>query len=235
RTEVIVGQLRDVVLDAYFGDRVRRDRAQLRGLVDERVARLPVAAARRRVEKACHAGVLGQTREPDGRGVVDVEGDVRVEVAQRIVRERAEVNNRVESVEMTHLHVAQVEPQLVDVLDAGAERALTEEITVEPDDFVASAEEHRYHHGADVALVSGDQNSHLLLHSKAATAATSPRFSTVYHFSHVAIMDSKSHLLAVSILPGAQIQLIGMLRRHPWCAWHPAAEPARPPRRTITS
>ena len=69
-------------------------------LVEEVVAVGAVEAARRREDEAADAGLLRRGRDAHRADVVDVEGRRRVEVAERIVRQRGEVDDRVEAVEV---------------------------------------------------------------------------------------------------------------------------------------
>src|SRR4029453_3431182 len=59
-TEPVGRHLSPVVLDSHLRDCIRRDRTKVRRLVDERVAGLTIAAARRRVEEPSHPGFLGK-------------------------------------------------------------------------------------------------------------------------------------------------------------------------------
>jgi len=154
--ERVVGQLRHVLFDTELGDVVGRDRSELGRLIDEVVACLAVDAAGRGEEEALHAGVLRELRKADRGSMVDVVRDLGVQVAQRIVGERREVDDRVEPLQVRRLDVPKVQPQLRNVVNARSERTPPEEITVEADHLVAGAEQHRHHHGADVTLVSGD-------------------------------------------------------------------------------
>ena len=112
----LIRQLRHVLLDADLRDGVGRDRVKLGRLVHEIVAGFAVAAARGGVEEARHAGLLCEPREAHRGGVVDVVRDLRIQVAQRIVGERGQVDDGVESFEVRRLHVPQVDAQLTNVL-----------------------------------------------------------------------------------------------------------------------
>ena len=72
----------------------------------------------------------------------------------------AQVGDGIESLQVLRSNVPEIERHLGNVANAGAERALPEEIAVQADHLVAGVEQHRHHYGADVALVSGDQDAH---------------------------------------------------------------------------
>jgi hypothetical protein len=163
RHEVGVGQLGEVVLDAHLGDRVRRDRFERRVLADELVARLrAVDRARRGVREALDACLLRQPGEPRRRVVVDVVGDLGGERAERVVRQRRHVHDRVEALQVRDGDVAQVDRKARHVGGVErAEHAVGEQAAVEAGDLVAGRGEDRGHDGAQVALVAGQQNAHV--------------------------------------------------------------------------
>ena len=93
--------------------------------------------------------------------MVDVVGRLRVQIADRVVADGRQVQHRVEADEVLDLDVAHV---LADRLDLGrrlAERARGEQIEVQPDHLVAGLLEQGGHHGADVAVVAGDEYAHM--------------------------------------------------------------------------
>ncbi len=92
--------------------------------------------------------------------MVDVVGQLRVEVAERIVRQGGEVDDGLEALEMAGLDVPDVEPDAGDLLPAIPEAARLVEARVEPHHLVTGFQEQRHHDGADVALVAGDQHLH---------------------------------------------------------------------------
>ena len=88
--------------------------------------------------------------------MVDLVGDVRVQVPERIVGQRREVNDRVEALQASCLDVSQVESSLGDIVNPRCERTLPEEVAVETGHLVAGIEQHGHRHGTDIALVAGD-------------------------------------------------------------------------------
>ena len=94
--------------------------------------------------------------------VVDVVGELAIEVAERVVRQGGEVDDRVEPAQVVHGHVAQVALDRRDARQARrvAEGAGAVEIDVEADDLVTGGQEFRHEDGADVAEVTGDEDPH---------------------------------------------------------------------------
>ena len=94
--------------------------------------------------------------------MVDVVGQGRVEVAQGIVRQRGQVHDRVDPVELLHRDVAQVGVDLRDRREPVgiAERAAAIQVGVEPDDVVSRRLEDGDEDGADVAEMTGDEYAH---------------------------------------------------------------------------
>lgn len=161
RREGGVGKLEEGRLELDLGDRVGGDRGERRLLVELRVApRGTVVRARRGEEKTRHAGLLGQSREPQRTMEIDVVGQLGVEVAERVVRQRPEMDDGIEALEVGPLDFAQIAPADVVVRFRRAEAAGLEEAGVEPDDLVTGLLEERYQHGADVTVMSGDENAH---------------------------------------------------------------------------
>ena len=90
---------------------------------------------------------------------VDSVGQVRVEIAQRVVGQGGQMHDRVEAGEIAGLDVAQVLAQLGDVrqwlhLHPGIEPA------VEPHDLMAGITHHRCQHRSDIAEMTRHQHPH---------------------------------------------------------------------------
>ena len=92
-------------------------------LVEQPVAARAVQAARRGEQEALDAGLLGRLGQAHRRVEVDVVGQIGVEVAERIVGERGEVDDRVEALEVLGAHVAEVDVELWDVVGRADEVA----------------------------------------------------------------------------------------------------------------
>ena len=91
--------------------------------------------------------------------MVDVEGQLRVEVAERIVRQRSQVQDRVEPFEVAGLRVADV-GGLRRGLGCRSEIAADEIPRVHAHDPVPARLQHGGEHRTDEPLVTGDQDSH---------------------------------------------------------------------------
>ena len=72
-----------------------------------------------------------------GAAVVDVVGQLRIQVAQRVVRERRQVDDGVEALEVSSSRRRGCPSGSRDLREALAERAGLVEVAVEPDDLVA--------------------------------------------------------------------------------------------------
>ena len=92
--------------------------------------------------------------------MVDVVGPVGVEVPERDVRQRRQVDDGVEAPQVVRGDVADIliyRGRRVVVL---AEDAVAEECRIEAHDVVALRVEVAGHDRADIALVAGDENAH---------------------------------------------------------------------------
>jgi hypothetical protein len=94
--------------------------------------------------------------------MVDFVSDVRIEVAERIVRKRRQMDDRVEAGEIAPCDVPHI---LADRRHVGdpptpGKRAALVEIAVQPGDIVPGCEQYRDHYRADIALVTRDQHFH---------------------------------------------------------------------------
>src|SRR5205085_10540377 len=104
-----------------------------------------------------------------------------VQVAERVVRERREVDDGVEAGQVRRGYVADVPRQLVQAPDLRPEVAATVEERVQADDVVAGLGDERRDHRADVAVVAGDEDLHgrsstrSASSSAAAASATTPK------------------------------------------------------------
>jgi hypothetical protein len=92
--------------------------------------------------------------------VIDGIRDTCTEITERIVGERGEVNERVETLEVRHLHIADVTPDRVlgpcEILPEGALLVVE---GVEAGHLVSCPGQHRYKDAADVAVVATYEHS----------------------------------------------------------------------------
>ena len=110
--------------------------------------------------KPLDPGLLGEGGEADGGEVIDVLGQLRVEIAQRVVGEGREVDDGVEALEVGYFDRAHVLLDGADGLTPGSEGRTPVQIRVQPHDVVARLEHHRGHDRPDVASTPREQDSH---------------------------------------------------------------------------
>ncbi len=162
RAEIGVGQFGDVTLGKDLRPPVRRHRTKRARLVDKVGGRLAVVAARRRKQETAHAGLLGHVSHMHAAAMIDVVGDVRVEIAQRIVRQRCQVDNRILSCEILGTDIADVLADMWhrSLRTAPVVGASFVEVGIETGDCVPCPEQVRHHHGSEIALVAGNKHAH---------------------------------------------------------------------------
>src|SRR5260370_451836 len=121
----------------------------------------PVDAAGRRIDERRDARFLAAPRQLDRAGVVDREGRARIMLAERIIRELCEMDDRVVAGDVARRDLPDV---LVDGAgpDAGVvvEPAASVEPAIEPGDRMPVLEKHRAEDGADIPIRTGNQNPH---------------------------------------------------------------------------
>jgi hypothetical protein len=92
--------------------------------------------------------------------VVDVVRQLGIEIAERIVGKRGEVDDGVDALQVVAGRVAQISPQGRDSRHRPEKIAPIVEAGVHPDDVVPRALQHRNHDRSDEAGMAGDENSH---------------------------------------------------------------------------
>ena len=162
RTEAVAGERGDIALRPDFRLAIRRHRVERAGLVDHLLAGFAVIRAGRRHYEARHARLLRHPCQMDAAAVIDAEGDVRIDVAQGIVRQRREVDDGVDARQIGARHVANVLPEHGHIGNpaAGLIGAALVKVAVAADDLVARLQEHRHHHRSDIAKMAGHQDFH---------------------------------------------------------------------------
>ena len=95
--------------------------------------------------------------------MVNVVSELRIEVTDRIVRKRGEMDYSVEASQVCRSQVAKVLGQLGNSRHRLPEITLGEEIGVEADHFVASGLENGRRNSADISLVTGQEYAHEFL------------------------------------------------------------------------
>ena len=145
--EPVASERREALLRAHLGLGVGGQRLERRPLVEQVVrSRRAVHRAGRREDEPPDAGGLGLSCDAQRRVEVDVVGPLLVEVADRIVGERRQVDDRVEPLEVRGRHVANVAMHGHDRPEVAPEVAPAVEARVEPDDVVARAGDDRREH-----------------------------------------------------------------------------------------
>src|SRR5436305_5265443 len=92
--------------------------------------------------------------------MVDFEGKLWVQVAQRIVGERGKMNDRLKTIEIDGLERADVLPQRENGVRPPSERRAPVEVRVDADNLVPGGDHHRGHYRSDVAPAAGDEDPH---------------------------------------------------------------------------
>ena len=109
-----------------------------------------------------NAGFLGKPSKADAGAVVDRVGDLRAEIAERIIGQSSKMNDGIEALDITGSDVTDV------LLHHGNVRnrapwligASFVEIAVEPHDVVPCLQQHRHHHCSDVAKMTRYKDLH---------------------------------------------------------------------------
>ena len=92
--------------------------------------------------------------------MVDLVGRLRVQVADRVVADGGQVDDRVEALEVLDLEITDVTRERLNLGNLVPERARGEEVGVDADDVMAGGLDDRDEDGADVAVVAGDEYAH---------------------------------------------------------------------------
>ena len=110
-------------------------------------------------QEAADTGRLSRLRQVDRGGPVDLAREVGIQVAQRIVGQPGQVDDRVEARQVVRVRVADVAVQRGNRWRRGAERASGEQVDVHPDDVVPRLDQHRDNDAADIARMAGDEDA----------------------------------------------------------------------------
>src|SRR5262249_52526845 len=94
--------------------------------------------------------------------VINLVGDIRTEIAQRIVGQSRQMDDGIEPREIADIDVANILANMRHVEDvaAGGKRAAFVEMAIETDNLIARLQQHRNHDGSDVAQMSCYQYTH---------------------------------------------------------------------------
>ena len=158
-----IGELGDGLLGLDLGPGVGGQGIERVVLVQVELLSLAVDRAAPGEEETRHAGLLGDLRQADRGIAVDVEGDLGVHLAHRVVGDRRQVHDAVAPVEVPGVDLADVLDQLAVGLDQGLPVAALEEVEVAADDGVALLLEDVDQVGSDVTAMACDENFHGLV------------------------------------------------------------------------
>jgi hypothetical protein len=157
---MVVRELGEIALDKDLGHGISRHWAELRGFVQEVVPGRTVRAAGRGEDETAHPCCLRQFREPHCCVVVDVVGQAGIQIAQRVVRQRGQMQHRVEAFHVRLRQATDIFTDLRDVLRSLPEVAAREEIGVQADNLMAGGAQDGASNGADIAFMSSQKDSH---------------------------------------------------------------------------
>ncbi len=147
----VIGQAGDLVLRQLFGPAVWRHRIEASGLIYQVFTGCPVDTARRGEDESGDTRLPGRRRKPNRGTIVDLVGQFRVKVAQRIVRQASQVDDRLEPLELFNLDVPDIPAQRGDIGGSRPERREAEQVTVKTGDLVPRLLEQRRQPSPDVS------------------------------------------------------------------------------------
>src|ERR1700683_2509374 len=101
--------------------------------------------------------------------MIDFVGQLRVDIAQRIVGERGKMADRFEAFQVATFDIANILNDAVGLRQRPFEKAVDEKIGIEADNFVASFLKNRNQQHSDVAMMTGYQDSHSISRTMRAT------------------------------------------------------------------
>ena len=94
--------------------------------------------------------------------MIDLVRQRRVQIAQRIVGERRQMDDGIEAAQIRDLEGADVLAEGRDRLAPGTERRAAIEVSVDAGHLVPGLLQKRRHDGADVTATAGEENSHVV-------------------------------------------------------------------------
>ena len=156
--EVVVGELGEALLSHRLAFAVRRHRVESAGLVNRLVASRAIERARRRESE--DPSYLGHLRHVNCAVRVHTVGGLRIQVTDRVVGDRCEVNDGVEPFDVFRRHITNVPSPLFIACRLGAEVASVVPADVEADDLVAGCSQEWDEYRANVAAVASDEHPH---------------------------------------------------------------------------
>jgi hypothetical protein len=98
--------------------------------------------------------------QPDGALMVDVISARGIQIAQGVIGQRRQMDDRIESAKLVGGHVPDIRGDSGHTRRVCPERAIGKETIIETDDVVPGGLKQGRQDGADVSLVSRNENSH---------------------------------------------------------------------------
>jgi hypothetical protein len=86
--------------------------------------------------------------------MIDVVGEMGIEISQRVIRQRAQMGYRIEAAEIGNGQISEILSDCRDLPGWIPEIATGKQVRIEPDDFVAGRLKDSHGNGADVTLVA---------------------------------------------------------------------------------
>ena len=86
--------------------------------------------------------------------MVNVVGETRIEIAQRIVRKRGEMNHRVEASHIADCQIAEILADFGNFRERVAEVAARKQVGIKSHHFMTGVPQDRTCHGADIAFMT---------------------------------------------------------------------------------
>jgi hypothetical protein len=121
-----------------------------------------VGTARRKHHETTSSSGLTEFGEANSSEMVDVVSELRIEIAEWVVGKCGEMNDSVESLQVFLDKIAKIFAESWNFHGGRAEVAAFEKVGVETHNMVTGSLDEGSRDGADIALVSGEKNFHVL-------------------------------------------------------------------------
>ena len=158
--EILVGERGEIAFDEDFRFRVGSDGIEDGRFVVHGFAAGTVGAAGRKKNEAAHACGLAEFGEAHGSQVIDLVGELRIEVAERVVGERGEMDDGVKTFQVVEGEIAHVLADAGNFFSGRSKITSGEEIGIEADDIVPRGLHEGTGYGTDVAFMASKENFH---------------------------------------------------------------------------
>lgn len=158
--EIFVGERSEIAFDEDFRFGVSGDGIEDGRFIVHGFAAGTVGAAGRKKDEAAHACGLAELGETHGSQVIDLVGELRIEITERIVGERSEMNDGVETCQVGEGKIAHVLADAGNFFGGRSKITSGEEIGIEADDIVPRGLHEGASYGTDVAFMASKENFH---------------------------------------------------------------------------